>query len=228
MARRPKPKSPKKPAPPTPRREKIIAAFLALLAEEPFQRIGVAAVAARAKLTLAEVRAEFGSTFDMLAAWMRQVDNQVLAGGDPDLADASVRERLFDVLMRRLEALDDDRAAVRSLGRSMRCDPLLALGLNRLALRSQQWMLAAAGIDSAGLKGQVRAQALVLLFGRVIGVWLRDTDPGLARTMAALDRELATAERWANIADDLCRLVPRRRFDEYGRSRRAGGEPVIA
>jgi AcrR family transcriptional regulator len=193
----------------TANRKKIIEAFLALLAEKPFNRIGLSAVATRAEVSLADVRGEFGSTFDMLAAWMRETDRKVLGGGDPEDADATARERLFDVLMRRLEALASDRAAVRSLGRSARRDPALAWGLNRLAVRSQQWMLAAAGIDSAGLKGQVRAQALVVLFGRVIGVWLRDDDPGLARTMAALDRELASAERCANMLGDLCRLLPR-------------------
>jgi AcrR family transcriptional regulator len=233
MARRAKPKSPKNPSPPSSRREKVLAAFLALLAEEPFQRIGVAAVATRAGLSLADVRAEFGSTFDMLAAWMRQTDNEVLAEGvDAELAEASARERLFEVLMHSLEALGEYRAAVRSLGRSLRRDPLLALWLNRLAVRSHQWMRAAAGIDSAGLRGEVRAQALTVLFGRVIRMWLRDDDPGLARTMAALDRELATAERWANIADDLCRTLPRRRrrrYDyEYGRDGRARPEEPIS
>jgi AcrR family transcriptional regulator len=247
MARRAKPKSTRKPSPrPSSRREspssgsrreRILEAFVALLAEEPFQRIDVAAVAERAKLTLADVRAEFTSTYDMLAAWMRAIDEKVLAErGDPELAEASPRERLFDVLMRRLEALGEYREAVRSLARSVRRDPLLACGFNRLALRSEQWMLAAAGIDSAGLKGHARAQAMVLLFSRVVRVWLRDDDPGLARTMAALDRELATAERWALIAEDLCRLLPRRgrRYDheaDYrprGRSRHADDGPVIA
>ncbi|HXL68387.1 MAG TPA: TetR/AcrR family transcriptional regulator [Xanthobacteraceae bacterium] len=238
MARRAKPKSPRKPSPgPSSRREKIVAAFVALLAEGPFQRINVAAVAERAKLLLADVRGEFGSTFAMLAAWMRAVDETVLAEpGDPELAAASPRERLFDVLMRRLEALGEYHDAVRSLARSVRRDPLLAVGFNRLALRSEQWMLAAAGIDSAGLKGHARAQAMVVLFSRVVRVWLRDDDPGLARTMAALDRELATAERWALIANDLCRLLPRRgrRYDyeagqdRRGRSRHAGDEPLPA
>ncbi len=236
MARRAKPKSTRKPSPsPSSRREKILAAFVAVLAEEPFQRIDVAAVAERAKLSLADLRAEFGSTFDMLAAWMRAVDEKVLVEpGDPELAEASPRERLFDVLMRRLEALGEYRDAVRSLARAVRRDPLLAVGFNRLALRSEQWMLAAAGIDSAGLKGHARAQAMVVLFSRVVRVWLRDDDPGLARTMATLDRELATAERWALIAEDFCRLLPRRgrrydyesEYDRRGRSQRAGDEPL--
>ena len=60
------------------------------------------------------------------------------------------RERLFDVLMRRLEILAPHREAVRSLLRSARRNPPLALALNGLAVRSQQWMLTAAGIERIG------------------------------------------------------------------------------
>jgi AcrR family transcriptional regulator len=191
------------------RREKIVEAFLALLAEKPFEKIGVAAVAVRADVPLADVRGEFGSTFDMLAAFVRDTDQRVLANLDKDVEESTPRDRLFDVLMRRFEILAPHRAAVRSLVRSARRDPALALGLNRLAVRSQQWMLAAAGIDSAGAMGHARAQALALLYARAMRAFLDDDDPGLARTMAALDRELATAERLANFANDLCRLLPR-------------------
>ena len=210
-----------------PKRDKIIEAFLALLAEKPFERIGLAAVADRAGVSLADLRAEFGSTFDMLAAFMRETDRKVLASGDPELAEAPARERLFDVLMRRIETLKPQREAVRSLPRSARRDPALAMGLNRLALRSQQWMLAAAGIDSAGLRGRVRAQGLVVVFARALRVWFHDEDPGLARTMAALDRELASGERMLNLLDDLCPLLPRcggrRRKDRFDRGHDGSG-----
>ena len=39
--------------------------------------------------------------------------------------------------------------------------------------------------------------------------FLDDDDPDLARSMAALDREMATAESLARFANELCRLLPR-------------------
>ena len=62
----------------------------------------------------------FGSTIAILAAHMKEIDRAVLAGGSADMADEPPRERLFDVLMRRLEALDPHKAAIRSL-RARRC-----------------------------------------------------------------------------------------------------------
>jgi hypothetical protein len=57
----------------------------------------------------------------------------------------------------------------------------------------------------------LRAQGLAVLYANVLRVWVNDDDPGLARTMAALDRELGRGARLAGMLDDFCRLIPRRR-----------------
>lgn len=194
-------------------REKILGAFLTLLAEKRFERIELSEVAKLANVTLADLRGEFGSTFDMVAAFMRETDKKVLAGDeqltlDPEMPEQSARDRLFEVLMRRFEALSPYREAIRSLYRSARTNPQLAMGLNKLAVRSQQWMLSSAGVGSSGLIGGMRAQALAGFFARAMQTWLDDEDPGLARTMAALDRQLASAERLAGFAREMCRFVP--------------------
>src|SRR3954451_17788523 len=84
-------------------RDRVIAAFMGLLAEQPIERIGLAAIAARAGITLAELRGCFSSPLAILAAHIEETDRIVLAGIDADMADDPPRERLFDVLMRRLE-----------------------------------------------------------------------------------------------------------------------------
>lgn len=185
----------------------IIDSFLALLAERPFERIGLADVADRAGVSLAELRASFGSTFDILAGFMKRTDTLVLEGTGDDMAEQPARDRLFDALMRRLDVLAPHKAAIASLARSARAHPQLAMGLNRLSVRSQQWMLASAGIDTAGLKGAVRAQGLALLFARVLKTFVADDDPALSRTMAALDRELDKGGRALGLMDRLFRLA---------------------
>lgn len=189
-------------------RDAVVGAFMALLAEKRFNEIDLTAVAAKANVSLADLRGEFGSTFDMLAAFYRDIDKTVLAANDPEMAASPARERLFDVLMRRIEAAKPYKAALHSLTQSAQRDPSLAWGLNKLSLRSQQWMLAAAGIDSAGMAGRLRAQGLVLVMARTLKVWFEDEDEGLARTMAALDRELSNGERILGMFDDLSRFMP--------------------
>jgi AcrR family transcriptional regulator len=183
-------------------RARIVEALMALLAERRFEEIGLADVASRAGVSLAEMRGEFSSIMGILAEHVKEVDRKVLAGTSGD-EDESVRDRLFDVLMRRLEALTPHRRAIKSLIRSSSCNPGLAMALNGLGIRSQLWMMTAAGISTTGPKSLVRAQALNLLFARVVCVWVDDDDPGLARTMAVLDRELARAARWSGFLDDL-------------------------
>ena len=221
MARKPK-RARKAPAAPPSRgtsdRDKAVDALMALLAEHSFAEIGLAEVAGRAGIKLSQLRAEFGSTLAILAAHIKDIDRIVLAGGDADMAEESPRDRLFDVLMRRLEALAPYKASTRSLMRSARRNAGLAFALNALATRSQRWMLEAAGIGAHGPKGALRAQGAALMFARVLAVWVNDEEEGLDRTMAALDRGLASAERWSGFLDDLmcipaaiCRGPRRRR-----------------
>ncbi len=187
-------------------RDKAVDALMALLAEHSFEQIGLAEVAGRAGLKLSALRAEFGSTLAILGAHFKDIDRAVLAGGAGDMAEEPARERLFDVLMRRLEALAPYKDAVRSTMRSARRNPGLAFALNAMAVRSQRWMLEAAGIGANGPRGALRAQGAALMFARVLGVWFDDEDESLDRTMAALGRGLNSAERWDGFVGDLCSL----------------------
>jgi AcrR family transcriptional regulator len=196
-------------AAPAGEREKIIAALLALLADKPIERIGLSEIALGAGVSLAQLRTAFSSPLAILAAHIKDIDRAVLAEDFSDMDEEPARERLFDVLMRRLEALGPHREAVRSLLRSAGRNAPLALALNRLAVRSQKWMLAAAGINASGPRGALRAQGLALLFGSVLRTWVGDDEPGLARTMAALDRALARGQRLSGFLDDLCYIPSR-------------------
>jgi len=209
-------------------RERIIAAFMALLAEKRFEQIGFGDIATRAGVSLAAARTEFGSTLAIIAAHMKEMDRKVLAGGEGDMDDEPPREKLFDVLMRRIEAMAPYRDATRSLMKSAQCNPGLAFALNGLAVRSQTWMMTAANIDAAGPRGMIRAQGLAALFASVLKTWLDDEDEGLARTMAALDRALARGQRMSGMLDDLCRLRPPRFFRRRRRSRDEDDAPVAA
>jgi AcrR family transcriptional regulator len=197
------------PAPAASRRSQIIEALLALLAEDPIERIGLGDVAKRAGVSLADLRDEFSSVMAIVAAYMKDIDRQVLATDMSDMDEEPVREKLFDILMRRLEALAPHKAAVRSLLRSSFRDPPLALAMNGFTARSMSWMLTAAGISTAGPRGLMRAQGLALSYARVVSTWVEDDDPGLARTMSVLDRELARGQQLSGVLDTLFSIPER-------------------
>lgn len=187
-------------------RDRIVGALMTLLAEKSLEQISLGDIARRAGVTLADLRGEFSSVIAILGAHMKEIDTKVLSSDLSDMTDETPRERLFDVLMRRLEALAPHKQAVRSLLRSATRNPGLAMALNGFAVRSLHFMLTAADINTAGAKGMVRAQGLALLYSRVLWIWLDDEDPGLARTMAALDRELSRGARWAGFLNDVCAI----------------------
>ncbi len=183
---------------------------MALAAERPWDQVTLAAIAERAGVPLAELRAQFDGRLAILAEYVRRVDESVLKGIDPALAEEAPRERLFDVLFARFEAHAPHKKAIGGIARAALTDPLLALQVNGLVVQSMAWMLAAAGISASGRRGLVRAQGLALVWARVMRVYLDDDDPGLARTMAALDKRLREAERVVMRFDWLDRIIDNR------------------
>ena len=216
MARKPEAATPTDP------RSTIIEALLALAAEKPWNDFGLTEVAEKAGLSLAQLRGHFPSRGAILAAFVRQTDMVVLDGVDEGMANEPARERLFDVLMQRLAVLKPHRAAVSAIAESLRRDPLALAAWNKVMVNSMQWMLVAADIGAEGPVGALRAQGLALAWSRILKVWLRDEDPGIARTMTEIDRQLRAGERWMERADDLFSVLrPFRKVAERARERRS-------
>jgi len=196
--------------------DRIIDALMRLLASHSFARIGLAEIAGEAGVSLGELREVFAGKLSILAAFARRIDRVVLDGG-PGEGDTP-RDRVFDVLMRRFDALAPHREAIRNLARAARCDLCLAAFLDRNTTRSMKWVLVAARADRSGLLGAFAVKGLVLVNAGALRVWLDDDDPGLARTMAALDRGLGRGALAMDCADRICgRLRP---FASRGRAAR--------
>ncbi len=195
-----------KSAKPNPR-EAAVEALMRLAAEQPWNDIEVGDVAREAGLSLAELRELFPSKGAILGGLSRIIDRKVLEEEATDLADEPTRERLFDVLMRRLDAMAPYKPALRRIAYALRADPLSLMALNNVALNSHRYMLAAAGIDTEGPLGRVKLQGGVIAFARTVEVWLEDDDPALARTMARLDQEIRRGERFMERAEDARRLT---------------------
>ena len=173
-----------------------IGAALKLAAERGWQRISLADIAEAAGMPLAELHGRYPSKQAILEAFSRDVDRQVVAGAAADAAGESARDRLFDVIMRRFDALSPHRDGVAAIYRSMGTDPLAALCGAGQVLRSMALMLETAGVSSSGLVGAVRAKGLAAIYLATIRDWLRDDTADMARTMAALDARLRRAEQF--------------------------------
>ena len=206
---------PRKAAPRAGRRsdlpQTIIESALRLAAERGWPRVGLGDIAEAAELSLAELREHYVSKNAIVAAYFSGIDRKVLAARDPEMAGRPATERLFDVLMKRFDLLNADKKGVDSILRSWPSNPEAVLCGSVTLRRSMRWMLEAAGLNSAGLRGRVRVKALSALYLSMLQVWLHDDSEDMARTMAVLDRRLRLLDR---ITRTLCRLAPRRDWAE--------------
>ena len=208
-------------------RNRIVDALLALAGERAWHEVTLEALAERAGITLIALRAAYTSRFEVLADFVKRVDERVLGAIDSEMAEEAPREKLFDLLFSRLEVLGPHKQAIRNLRDAVRRDPLTALELNRIETAAMAWMLTGAGIPATGGMGALRAQGLALVWARILRVWLEDDDPGLARTMAELDKRLRQAERTVVRLDRLVRML-RRESHARPDSRQATAENDVA
>lgn len=182
---------------------RLIAAALRLAAERPWKDVSLIEIAEAAGTTLADVRAHFDGKPEIIRGFVRAVDDALLKQSRrPDAANVK-RDALFEVVMARFDLLASHKPAIRSIMKD--ADPDLALFASAFA--SQQWMLSAAGIDASGPRGAVRTLGLATVYASVVRTWLDDDDPGLARTMAALDRRLRRGERNLDAVEGVCESI---------------------
>ncbi len=176
---------------------RLVAAAMKLAAERPWRDVTLTDIAATAGVSLVDVRNAFSSKGDVLAAFVRMVDDAVLARAPHRSGAQPARDALFEVAMSRFDVLASYKPALKSIAAAWSFDPSVACAVGQ----SQAWMLRAAGIRAEGVEGQVRAAGLAAVYASVYRTWLGDDDPGLAKTMAALDRRLRRGERTLRSVD---------------------------
>ncbi len=186
---------------------KLTAAAMELAALRPWHEITWREIASAAGLTLDQAYELAPSKAAILDLLARQADQAVLAA--PVAAEeGSARDRLFDVVMRRFDALKPYRAGLASVAASAGREPgTLLAGLCGLG-RASRALLIAAAIPTEGLAGTLRVKGLAALWLSAMRKFLADESEDLAATMAAVDKGLARAEGLIG------RFSPRRKAQE--------------
>ncbi len=193
------------------KRSKAVQAALDLAKEKDWGDIGLADIAQEAGLSLADLRREFTCKTDILRAFQTELDAEVLARPRASGGTSTPRDRVFDIVMARFEAMQPYKPALKRISSYLCCRPGEAAPLFCSSLASQYWMLEGAGAKLDGPGGAVRVAGLAAVYGKVFRVWLDDDTPSLDKTMAALDKRLGRGERMLssveNVCTDLCRIA---------------------
>ncbi len=169
----------------------LIAACFAQIAARGWARLSIPLAARDAGIPLEVARRRVPGRCALLMRFGALADAHALEGlptvGEP-------RDRIFDLIMRRIDFLQTHRDGVIALLHAIPFDPLATAMLGAATLRSMGWLLEAAGIEGTGVRGGLRVAGLTGVWGWTVRAWQRDTSDDLAATMAALDHALRRAE----------------------------------
>lgn len=176
----------------------IIEATLALAAERGWRGISLADIAHRAEMPMADLYKVFPSKTAILESYFRRIDEQMLHD-DGDVPDVVLRDRLFDVVMRRFEAMAPHKQALSRIMRDSVDDPMIVLCGSRRVMRSLGLMLETAGISTTGFSGLLKIEGMAAVYAYAMRAWFADETDDFSHTMAALDKALRRAEGLAGL-----------------------------
>lgn len=185
---------------------KILDGAVRVIADRPWGQVALADIARAADVSMADIYRHYRSRQAVLCGLHRRVDLEMLAA---PVDAGSDKDRLFDLLMRRFDALAPIKPAFTTglselrRGRLATLEAGLVGGLN--LRRSMIWVLEAAGLEGPCIVNEMRAKILGIAYLSAFRVWLDDESPDLTRTMAALDKALGRAVGFLRLRE---RTVP--------------------
>jgi AcrR family transcriptional regulator len=171
------------------------------IAERGWAGFRLAALAERAGVPLVEIRRQLSGRRAILAALNRRIDEAMLSFERAELDGLPPRDRVFELIMRRLDAMAPFRAGLRRLAREAPRDPAMALLTACRIDRSMSWLQEAAELPTFGLRASLRRRALGAVYLQTLRVWFRDDSVDLAKTMAELDKQLRRIEPVAGLRE---------------------------
>ena len=173
----------------------IIDAALTLAISSRWANLCVADIATAAAVPINEALTLFPTKWAILDEFQDRIDHTVVENTDLNSLDAGMRDRLFDVLIRRLEALTPWKEGIAAVTRDTLRDPLASFRRLASLNTSMSLMAECAGLSSHGLCAQVKSSGLTMIYLFALRRWLSDSSSDMGATMAELDRKLRTAER---------------------------------
>lgn len=168
----------------------ILKAVLSLILEQGWKDLNLDDISRNLSISLAELHRFFPSKRSILEAFFKHVDQQNLDNLESFQTNEAARNRLFSILMTRLDVLKDYKPLILELTQESWKDPCLIIQALPQSFNTFSWLLEASAMDPNGLLGTVRLNIFAVFYGSVILTWLKDDTPDMAPTMAFLDKAI--------------------------------------
>ncbi len=178
--------------------QRIVEAAVALAEQRSWELVRLHEVAAHMGIGLDDIRRHFREKDELIDAWFDRADDAVLALADSGvLLSLSPRERLFELIMAWLGALERHRRVTRQMiGNKLEPGHLhIQIPAVMRISRTVQWMREAALLEDAGMRRALTETAVTAIYLAAFTRWLGESAAGSPRTRRLLDRMLRRAER---------------------------------
>lgn len=172
--------------------EKALIAALELAGERGWRTLTLRDIAEAADMDLSDFHGV--ASKDTLVDAASGYFDKAMLDGDVDTDDRA-RERLFDVIMLRFEAMEPYREGLTSLMTYRERSPARIGALLGARQASAHWALIAAGLDDdEGAPISLKEIAIAWAIRKAENAWRKETSADFSRTMSVLDRELRSAD----------------------------------
>ncbi|MDX1400816.1 MAG: hypothetical protein R3245_02745 [Kiloniellales bacterium] len=177
--------------------DEILKTALDLAEEAGWTSVRLRQIAGQLDCSLSDVALHYRDLDAIADAWFVQAWQAMLATMEPTFYDRPVKERLYILMTRWLDALGEHRQVSVAmletklyLGHPHHWVPMI-FNLSRTV----QWLRDAAGLDRGGRWRQVEEIGLTSLFLATLLKWCRDTSDGQEQTRRFLERSLSASDR---------------------------------
>ena len=174
----------------------IIDTALSLAGEVGWANVTLQKIGRETDLPEQKVKAIFSSEWNILEAFRTRTDLQIADRQIPDWSQRAPKDRLFEVLMERIDIIEPWKPGLASVASYGIKQPIrglkLFIGLNK----SMVTMLDYAQIRTDPAELPWQAHGLTAIYLLVLRRWFSDDSDDLGPTMAELNEKLIIADRF--------------------------------
>tara|TARA_B100000941_G_C28411868_1_gene503918 strand:- start:236 stop:820 length:585 start_codon:yes stop_codon:yes gene_type:complete len=150
------------------------------------------------KISINEIKKIFKSEINIVDEFSKMIDIEVEKNFDyEELANTSVKDNLFELIMLRLEFMQPYRNALKRIKSTFKTDPLVAKSVSINVMDSLDFYLELSNAFNDSFLDIFKKKSIFLIYTYIFTIWLEDNSKELSKTMSELDKLLTFSEKIA-------------------------------
>ena len=150
------------------------------------------------KISINEIKKIFKSEINIVDEFSKMIDIEVEKNFDyEELANTSVKDNLFELIMLRLEFMQPYRNALKRIKSTFKTDPLVAKSVSINVMDSLDFYLELSNAFNDSFLDIFKKKSIFLIYSYIFMIWLEDDSDELSKTMSELDKLLTFSEKIA-------------------------------